>query len=87
MSGWSIQQLRLRNVQARPPLARHLEGKLWELREQSQTNIYRLIYCFFTGRQIVFLQGFQKKTEKTPRQEIEIAEKRLATVLGREGGD
>jgi len=59
---WSIEQLRLRNVQAREPLVRHLDGKIWELREESQTNIYRLLYFFFTGRRIVFLHGFQKKT-------------------------
>src|SRR6266511_5543230 len=69
---WSIEQLRLRNVQAREPLVRHLEGKLWELREESQTNIYRLLYVFFTGRRIVFLHGFQKKTQKTPRREIKL---------------
>jgi len=28
---WSIEQLRIRNVQANEPLARHLEGKIWEL--------------------------------------------------------
>ena len=50
---WSIEQLRLRNVQAREPLVKHLEGKLWELREESQTNIYRLLYFFSSGRQIV----------------------------------
>ena len=38
---WSIEQLRLRNTQAREPLVRHLEGRLWELRETSTTNIYR----------------------------------------------
>src|SRR4051812_48779949 len=74
---WSIDQLRARNVQARAPLVRHLEGKLWELREESQTNVYRLLYFFFTGRRIVFLHGFQKKTQKTPRREIEIAQRRL----------
>lgn len=40
---WSIEQLRLRNTQARPPLVRHLEDKLWELREESTTNIYRVL--------------------------------------------
>ncbi|NWG15281.1 MAG: type II toxin-antitoxin system RelE/ParE family toxin, partial [Chloroflexi bacterium] len=35
------------------------------------------MYFFFTGRWIVFLHGFQKKTPKTPRREIEIAEKRV----------
>ena len=84
---WSIEQLRLRNVQAREPLARHLEGKLWELREESQTNIYRVIYCFFTGRQIVFLHGFQKKTQRTPRGEIALALRRLQHFIKREGGE
>lgn len=83
----SIEQLRVRNVTAREPLVRHLEGKLWELREESQTNIYRLLYFFFTGRRIVFLHGFHKKTQKTPRSEIEIAKRRLDQFLSREGGE
>ncbi len=73
---WSMEQLRVRNVQAREPLVRHLEDDLWELREESRTNIYRVIYFFFTGRRIVFLHGFQKKTEKTPHQELESARRR-----------
>lgn len=82
---WSMEQVRLRNVQARAPLARHLEGDLWELREESQTNIYRIIYFFFTGRRIVFLHGFQKKTRKTPARELEMARKRYAAFKAREG--
>jgi phage-related protein len=81
---WSIEQLRVRNVMAREPLVRHLEGKLWELREESGTNIYRLIYFFFSGQRIVFLHSFQKKTQKTPRHEIEIALQRLNDFLKRE---
>ena len=83
----SIEQLRERNVYAREPLVRHLEGKIWELREESQTNIYRLLYFFFTGRQIVFLHGFQKKSQKTPRGEIAIAQERRETFLRHEGVD
>ena len=81
---WSIEQLRLRNVAAREPLVRHLDGKLWELREESSTNIYRLIYFFFSGQRIVFLHGFQKKTEKTPRREIEVALQRLDSFMKKE---
>jgi phage-related protein len=81
---WSIEQLRVRNVMAREPLVRHLEGKLWELREESNTNIYRLIYFFFSDQRIVFLHGFQKKTQKTPQHEIEIAMQRLNSFLTRE---
>jgi len=81
---WSIEQLRLRNVQAREPLVRHLDDKIWELREESHTDIYRLLYFFFTGKRIIFVHGFQKKTQKTPRREIELALKRLARFVERE---
>ena len=81
---WSIEQLRVRYVMAREPLVCHLEGKLWELREESSTNTYRLIYFFCSGQRIVFLHGFQKKTQKTPRHEIEIALQRLDNFMKRE---
>jgi phage-related protein len=84
---WSIEQLRTRNVQAREPLVRHLEGKLWELREESQTNIFRLLYVFIAGRRIVVLHGFQKKTQKTPRREIELVFDRLAHFIQRQGDE
>lgn len=84
---WSIEQLHVRNVQARPPLVRHLESKIWELREESQTNIYRLLYCFLSGQRVLFLHGFQKKTQKTPRREIEIATQRLEIFMQQEGGE
>lgn len=85
--GWAIEQLRLRNVQAREPLVRHLEDKLWELRRESKTNIYRLVFFLFRGRRIVFVHGFQKKTEKTPRREIAIARARYTAFIQREGGE
>lgn len=84
---WSIEQLRIRNVAAQEPLVRHIGGKLWELRRESGTNIYRLLYFFFTGRRIVIVHGFQKKTQKTPRSEIELAEKRMEHFIEREGGE
>ena len=80
---WSIEQLRMRNVRAREPLVRHLGGKLWELREESSTNAYRLLYFFFSGRKIVLLHGFQKKTQKAPSSEIEIALQRLNHYMKR----
>ena len=80
---WSLEQLRLRNVQASEPLVKHLEGKIWELRRASSGNIYRVLYFFFTGRQIVLLHGFQKKTEKTPRVEIAVAQKRMESYIAR----
>ena len=83
---WSLEQLRVRNIQAREPLVRHIEGKIWELRETSGTNIYRLLYFFASGRRVMLLHGFAKKTEKLPRGELEIAQRRLARFERREDG-
>jgi phage-related protein len=77
----------VRNLQARPPLVRHVDGKLWELREESQTNIFRVLYFFYTGRRIILLHGFVKKTQRLPRNEIETALRRLTHFEEREGGD
>lgn len=82
---WSLEQVRVRNVIAREPLVRHVEGKIWEIREESKTNIYRILYIFFTGKRIVLLHGFVKKTQKLPRKELEIALRRLNSFIEREG--
>lgn len=84
---WSIEQLRLRNTRATAPLVRHIDGRLWELRRTSNGNIYRIMYFFFTGRRIVFVHGFQKKTEKTPHREIEIATRRMEAYIARHGDE
>ena len=54
---------------------KHLRGTegLYELRVQVGNNIYR-IFCFFDeGRLVILMNGFQKKTQKTPKVEIEKA--------------
>jgi len=40
-----------------------------------------VIYCFFTGRRIILLHGFQKKTQKTPERELETARRRYEDWL------
>ncbi|MHC1705038.1 MAG: type II toxin-antitoxin system RelE/ParE family toxin [Tenuifilaceae bacterium] len=54
---------------------KHLEGTkgLYEARIQLGDNIWR-VFCFFDkGRLVILLNGFQKKTQKTPKKEIEMA--------------
>jgi phage-related protein len=54
---------------------KHLEGTegLFEIRVQCGSDIFR-IFCFFDeGKLVILANGFQKKTQKTPRQEIEKA--------------
>ncbi|WP_035079567.1 type II toxin-antitoxin system RelE/ParE family toxin [Anditalea andensis] len=55
---------------------KNLEGieGLFEVRIEYQSNIYRIFCCFDEGRLVVLFNGFQKKTQKTPKKEIEKAE-------------
>jgi len=46
---------------------------LYEIRVEFQSNIYRIFCCFDQGRLVVLFNGFQKKTQKTPKNEIEKA--------------
>ena len=48
---------------------------LYEIRIEYQSNIYRIFSFFDEGRLIILLNGFQKKTQKIPKKEIELAEK------------
>lgn len=50
----------------------HEEG-LFELRTEYESNIYRVFFIFDEGKVVVLFNGFQKKTQKTPRAEIEKA--------------
>ena len=71
------------NVAAREPHVRPITGKLWELRAEVDTNIYRIFYFFYTGKKIVLLHGFLKKTQKTPAREITIATQRMHDYINR----
>jgi phage-related protein len=55
------------------PHVKHLEGKLWELRLTGRDGIARALYVTATGRRVVVVRAFVKKTQKTPRAEIELA--------------
>ncbi len=62
---------------------RHIEGKLWELRFRGEGLHFRLVYFAHTGRKIVVLHGFCKKTRKTPKRELNTARRRLQDYLDR----
>ncbi len=63
---------------------KHIEGTngLYEIRIQISSDIFR-IFCFFDkGKLIVLANGFQKKTQKTPKQEIKNALKIMEDYHG-----
>lgn len=55
------------------PHVKHLEGKLWEIRMTGRDGIARALYVTATGKRVVVLRAFIKKTQETPRKEIRIA--------------
>jgi phage-related protein len=64
----------------REPHVRHLEGKLWELRAKAAEGIARGLYVTVTGRRVVVLHVFVKKSQKTPAGALAIAWERLKKV-------
>lgn len=59
---------------------KHLEDKLWELRLSGRDGIARAIYLTTSGRRLVVLRVFVKKTQKTPPRELAIARERARLI-------
>jgi phage-related protein len=64
----------------REPYVKHLEGPLWEMRMKGKDGIARAAYVTATGRRVVVVHVFPKKTQKTPRREIKKALRRAKEV-------
>ena len=77
----NITLLREQGLSIKEPYVKKLEGKLWELRTKDYKGIYRVIYFTRSEKRFVMLHGFVKKTDRTPRKEIDIAKKRMEEVL------
>jgi phage-related protein len=73
-----IEQLGLSAM--REPYIKHLDGKLWEMRIAGRDGIARAIYVTVSGQRVVIVRVFRKKTQKTPRRELELAFKRAEQV-------
>lgn len=62
------------------PHTRSMGDGLFELRIRAQEGISRVFYCTLIGQRIVMLHCFIKKSQKTPRKEIQIARRRMQEV-------
>ena len=53
----------------------HMTGTdgLFEIRIEFESNIYRIFCCFDKGNLVVLFNAFQKKSQKTPKKEIDLA--------------
>jgi phage-related protein len=71
---WTLNLIRVTR-QVPEKYFKHLEGTkgLYEIRVEASSNIYRIFSFFDKGNLIVLGNAFQKKTQKTPKQELEKA--------------
>ena len=63
------------------PVTKHLEGEIWELRPLAN----RILYAYFKDNKFILLHHFIKKTQKTPKREIEQAKRNLESYIERHG--
>ncbi|MDO8626427.1 MAG: type II toxin-antitoxin system RelE/ParE family toxin [Candidatus Magasanikbacteria bacterium] len=63
------------------PYSRHITGKIRELRVDFSSIRHRIFYFTFIEKKIIILNGFVKKTQKTPEQEVKKALKYFQDVL------
>ena len=71
----SLDLLEIYGNQLRMPYSRALNDGLFELRIKFAGDISRIFYFFYVGNKIVVTNGFVKKTQRTPRAELEKAQK------------
>lgn len=67
----------------REPYTKPLEDGIFELRAVQGSNISRALFFFYIEGRIVITHGFVKKTQKTPRTQIDLAKKYRADYLRR----
>lgn len=63
------------------PHVKHIEGALWEIRMIGRDGIARALYVTAKGKRVVVVRVFVKKTQKTPRHEIELSLERAKEIL------
>ena len=59
------------------PYIRFIEDKIYELRIKANSNHYRLFYFAYTNKTFVIVHAIMKKTQKTPRSDINLSIKRM----------
>lgn len=62
------------------PYTRAMGEGLFEIRARGKEGIGRAFFCLLSGKRVIVLHGFIKKTEKTPDRDLIVARRRLKEV-------
>ncbi len=65
------------------PLVAHLEGDIWEVRIKLDNRIARLLFVM-DKQTMILLHGFIRKSQKSPKPEIDLAKQRLKALRGKQ---
>ena len=79
----NLKHLQIHGHHLREPYSKPLGDGIFELRTRFGSDITRVLYFFYIGNRIVLTHGFVKKTQKTPKAEIELCEARMKDFLKR----
>ena len=82
-----IAMLQNNGTELRMPYSEYLEDGIFEIRAKVGTDISRVLYFFVVGHKIILTNGFIKKTQKTPKGEIEKAKQYRKDYLSRKEQD
>ena len=74
-----IEMLSQYGTHAGEPYIKHLEGEIWELRPLRD----RILFVGWLNGSYILLHYFHKKTQKTPKREIDKAKRELADIIER----
>ncbi|MHB1697513.1 MAG: type II toxin-antitoxin system RelE/ParE family toxin [bacterium] len=78
-----IELLKNNGLSLKEPFVKHIKGKIYELRTKDKDGIYRILYFAFKEKTFMLLHGFVKKTNKTPDDDIKIAESRMKEIINK----
>jgi phage-related protein len=84
---FSMEVLETLGGKAREPYSKFLEDGIYELRAIQGTDISRVLYFFVVGNKAILTNGFIKKSQKTPKNELELAKKYRDDYLRRTNND
>ena len=79
---YCIELLKHQGTKLPETITKHLQGEIWELRP----GVNRVMYFYFESNTYVLLHMFRKKTQKTPKSEIDRAIKECNDYKERNGG-
>lgn len=79
---YCIELLKRQGTSLPSKITKHIQDEIWELRPGGN----RILYFYFENETFVLLHMFRKKTQKTPKGEIEKAKKECLDFKSRNGG-